>query len=237
MLLYHFLFVLCFLFYFYFISTKASHIASFYTKLTGLSSLVLLFVYWCLLFPFPQILVSCCPFAVEKNCAKRSPISGRDWGGILKSAGRSFKLHPRCLFALLNRGRRGTLSGLSGLGAGTRKVNQNCLSEDEAILNYAKGSPFSGSLVCALGRRWLKKRLPTHRGSCFLALLRVPCTCLQQQLCWHSWGVENWGSERKGFLEQNSVLMPSFTLNGSLEIWRDYSTSRSIADAVISHFH
>lgn len=92
----------------------------------------------------------------KKNCAKRSLISVRDLKGFPKSAGTSFKLHLWWLFALLSRGRRGTLSGLSGLWAGTRKVSQNCLSEDKAILNYAKEGPFSGSLVCALRRQWLK---------------------------------------------------------------------------------
>lgn len=41
--------------------------------------------------------------------------------------------------------------------------------------------------------------------------------CLHQQLYWYNCGVENWDSEGERFLEQNSGLMPNFTLKGLLE--------------------
>lgn len=69
------------------------------------------------------------------------------------------------------------------------------------------------------------------------AVLGLSAPCVHQQLCWHNCGVENWGKEGKGFLEQNAGIMPDFTLKGSLETWRDYSTSCSTGDAIISCFH
>lgn len=49
------------------------------------------------------------------------------------------------------------------------------------------------------------------------AVLWLSAPCVHQQLCWHNCGVENWGKEGKGFLEQNAGIMPDFTLKGSLE--------------------
>lgn len=103
----------------------------------------------------PNIPVSFWVSAVEQLCEGAPSLRDKESEGMPNSADRHLRLHLQWPSLLESRGKKACWAGLCDHWEGIGKVSQNCLSqsEDKAMLDYARGGPFSENLVCSLRRQ------------------------------------------------------------------------------------